>query len=280
MSDLSELSAMNQRTAAEKVDAAPVRIDAARDFSVRAYVAQGMAPDDAAIVTENALWADLRGVDTVGAQQYNGDTTLRGVYTTANGAFGVDGATQLGSAVWVLNGDVTFTGEVSGANALTVITAGTTTYGGAVDIASLNHVGTGRVAINGGSVTTTGTQNYAARIELGDDTTLSGSTVTLRDGVDGAKGYTQYYDVEVVNGELRGAQGTPGEPGSFELRGTIAADGTAALRRNGLVSNTEFAINQAPRGKAYSFRVNAKFQGTTGIGQRMSGRPCEFKFSR
>lgn len=139
-----------------------------------------------ASLTIDAARIDLRGVDTVGAQQYNGDTTLRGVYTTANGAFGVDGATQLGSAVWVLNGDVTFTGEVSGANALTVITAGTTTYGGAVDIASLNHVGTGRVAINGGSVTTTGAQNYAARVELGDDTTLSGSTVTLRDGVDGA----------------------------------------------------------------------------------------------
>jgi LDH2 family malate/lactate/ureidoglycolate dehydrogenase len=69
VSDLSELSAMNQRSAAERVDAAPIRIDAARDFSVRAYVAQGMAPDDAATVTENALWADLRGVDTHGLQR-------------------------------------------------------------------------------------------------------------------------------------------------------------------------------------------------------------------
>ena len=100
------------------------------------------------------------------------------------------------------------------------------------------------------------------------------------DGVDGAKGYTQYFDVEVINGELRGAQGTPGEPGWFELRGTVAPDGTAALRRSGLVSNTDFAINQAPRGKAYSFRVSAKFEGAAGIGQRMSGRPCEFRFSR
>jgi hypothetical protein len=101
-----------------------------------------------------------------------------------------------------------------------------------------------------------------------------------RDGVDGAKGYTHYFDVEVINGELRGAQGTPGEPGSFELRGTVAPDGTAALRRSGLVSNSDYAINQAPRGKAYSFRVNAKFEGAAGIGQRMSGRPCEFRFSR
>jgi hypothetical protein len=101
-----------------------------------------------------------------------------------------------------------------------------------------------------------------------------------REGVDGAKGYTHYFDVEVVNGELRGAQGTPGEPGWFELRGTIAPDGTAALRRSGLVSNADYAINQAPQGKAYSFRVNAKFEASTGVGQRMSGRPCEFRFSR
>jgi hypothetical protein len=101
-----------------------------------------------------------------------------------------------------------------------------------------------------------------------------------RDGVDGAKGYTQYFDVEVTQGELRGAQGTPGEPGWFELRGTVAPDGTAALRRSGLVSNADYAINQAPRGKAYSFRVNAKFEGSTGTGERMSGRPCQFRFSR
>lgn len=59
---------------------------------------------------------DLQGVSTTGAQQYNGDTTLRGLYTTANGAFGVDGATVLGSGVNVVtgNGAVTFTGDISG----------------------------------------------------------------------------------------------------------------------------------------------------------------------
>ncbi|SPT38985.1 Uncharacterised protein [Achromobacter denitrificans] len=131
---------------------------------------------------------DLQGVSTTGAQQYNGDTTLRGLYTTANGAFGVDGDTVLGSGVNVVtgNGAVAFTGDVSGANALTVTTTGTTTYGGAVSTASLSQLGTGITALDGGSVTTTGAQYYAGRVVLGDDTALTGSTITLADGADGA----------------------------------------------------------------------------------------------
>ncbi|HCQ48070.1 MAG TPA: hypothetical protein DIW53_15435 [Achromobacter sp.] len=134
----------------------------------------------------------LQNVATSGAQQYNGDTTLRGLYTTGNGAFGVDGDTVLagGVNVYTGNGAVTFTGDVSGANALTVLTAGATTYGGAVNTASLNQVGTGVTALNGGSVTTTGMQSYSAAVVLGADTTLSGSGVTLADGVDGAYALT------------------------------------------------------------------------------------------
>ena len=134
----------------------------------------------------------LQNVATSGAQQYNGDTTLRGLYTTGNGAFGVDGDTVLagGVNVYTGNGAVTFTGDVSGANALTVLTAAATTYGGAVNTASLNQVGTGVTALNGGSVTTTGMQSYSAAVVLGADTTLSGSGVTLADRVDGAYALT------------------------------------------------------------------------------------------
>ncbi|CAB3937808.1 filamentous hemagglutinin N-terminal domain-containing protein [Achromobacter insolitus] len=133
---------------------------------------------------------DLRQVATTGAQQYNGATTLRGTYTTNNGAFGVDGATVLGSGVTVSTGSgaVTFTGGMSGANALTVTSTGATTYGGAVDIASLNQAGTGVVAINGGMVTTSGAQDYSGHVQLGDDATLTGATLTLRNGADGAHG--------------------------------------------------------------------------------------------
>ncbi|WP_342067845.1 hypothetical protein [Achromobacter kerstersii] len=141
-----------------------------------------------ASLTIDGTHIGLHNVSTTGAQQYNGDTTLRGVYTTSNGAFSVDGDTVLGSGVNVFtgNGAVAFTGDVSGANALTVVTSGTTTYDGAISTASLNQAGSGITAINGGNVTTTGTQEYTGRVVLGDDTTLTGSTIRLTNGADGA----------------------------------------------------------------------------------------------
>ncbi|MNX05530.1 hypothetical protein D3C86_351500 [compost metagenome] len=170
---------------------------------------------------------DLQGVSTTGAQQYNGDTTLRGLYTTANGAFGVDGATVLGSGVNVVtgNGAVTFTGDISGANALTVNTAGTTTYGGAINTASLNQAGTGITALNGGSVTTTGTQVYAAGVVLGDDTTLSGSSITLADGVDGAHAL-----------EIDGAASLAGAIGANTKLASLTITGPATLTTSSIAT--------------------------------------------
>ncbi|MCD0497359.1 filamentous hemagglutinin N-terminal domain-containing protein [Achromobacter sp. MY14] len=170
---------------------------------------------------------DLQGVSTTGAQQYNGDTTLRGQYTTANGAFGVDGATVLGSGVNVATGDgaVTFTGEVSGANALTVTITGTTTYGGAINTASLNQAGTGITALNGGSVTTTGAQHYAGRVVLGDDAALSGSTITLADGADGAHAL-----------EIDGAASLAGAIGANTKLASLTVTGPATLTTSSIAT--------------------------------------------
>ena len=53
-----------------------------------------------------------------------------------------------------------------------------------------------------------------------------------------------------------------------------------ALRLDGMVNNPKYAINEAPRGKLYSYRVNAHFEENTGVGQRLTGRACEFQFAR
>ncbi len=44
-------------------------VDAARSFAARAFEAAGMGNDDAALIADNMLWADLRGVDTHGVQR-------------------------------------------------------------------------------------------------------------------------------------------------------------------------------------------------------------------
>ena len=170
---------------------------------------------------------DLQGVTTTGAQQYNGDTTLRGQYITSNGAFGVDGDTVLGSGVNVYtgNGAVTFTGEISGSKALNVNTQGAITYGGAVSTASLNQVGTGITTINGGSVTTTGSQYYTGRVVLGDDTTLTGSTIVLANGADGAHAL-----------DINGAASLAGAIGANTKLASLTMNGPATLTTSSIAT--------------------------------------------
>ncbi|MBR8656315.1 filamentous hemagglutinin N-terminal domain-containing protein, partial [Achromobacter sp. Marseille-Q0513] len=170
---------------------------------------------------------DLRQVATTGAQQYNGATTLRGAYTTANGGFGVDGATTLGSAVNVSTGSgaVAFTGQVTGANALTVATTGATTYGGAVDIGSLQQTGMGDTVINGGRIVTAGAQDYAGHVSLGGDTLLAGTRVNLGNGVDGAHAL-----------EIDGDATLTGAIGASARLASLTVDGAATLNAGSIAT--------------------------------------------
>ena len=169
----------------------------------------------------------LRNVYSTGAQQYNGDTTLRGNYITTNGAFGVDGAAILASGVSVVTGSgaVTFTGDVSGANTLTVNTTGASTYDGAINIATLGQAGTGAVALNGGDVTTTGSQYYEGRVVLGDDTALTGSLVTLRQGADGAHAL-----------EISGDASLAGAIGANTKLASLTVNGPATLNASSIAT--------------------------------------------
>ena len=97
---------------------------------------------------------------------------------------------------------------------------------------------------------------------------------------DGAKGYTHMFPAEVKDGYLVGMYGKEGELGSQRLSGQISNDGSAELRLDGIVSNPDYAIGKSPTGKAFTYRVRAKFEQSSGTGQRTSGRTCDFRFSR
>ena len=97
---------------------------------------------------------------------------------------------------------------------------------------------------------------------------------------DDAKGYTHRFPATVEGGMLRGTHGSDGEPGWHDLHGRIGADGDASLRLDGIVSNPKYAINGAQRGKPYSYRVEAHFDERNGAGRRLTGRACEFQFTR
>ena len=110
-------------------------------------------------------------------------------------------------------------------------------------------------------------------------------TVTLHcpphaGAADDAKGYTHRFAGRVEAGELLATRGVEGEPGWHRLRGPIAADGTATLRFDGVVNSPAHAINEAPKGKPYSYRVKARFDANRGTGERIGGRACAFGFER
>lgn len=95
-----------------------------------------------------------------------------------------------------------------------------------------------------------------------------------------AKGYVHRFPAEVKGGVFRGTHGAEGEPSWHLLTGSIAPDGRAALQLDGIVGNPDYAVGQAFRGKPYSYRVRATFEATSGSGQRIGKRKCDFRFQR
>lgn len=95
-----------------------------------------------------------------------------------------------------------------------------------------------------------------------------------------AKGYVHRFPVEVRNAVVRGVHGAEGEPGWHLLTGTIAKDGNAALSLEGIVNHPDHSVNNAYRGKSYSYRVRATFEPSVGTGQRVGKRKCSFRFDR
>ena len=102
----------------------------------------------------------------------------------------------------------------------------------------------------------------------------------LKDDVDDAKGYTQRFSGQVKDGMLRATHGVEGQPSWHLLTGEIPADGKAMLTIEGIVKSADYAVNHAARGKAYTFRVRATFEGDHGRGVRLGKRKCEFDFRR
>lgn len=125
-------AALNTGTASQSLGTAPVTNDGT--------LVTGAALSAASIGGTGT--ASLGGaVTTTGAQNYGGNVTLT-AGTTVSGT------------------NVTFSGTVGGAQALTVNASGATTFGGNVAVASLTTDAAGTTAINGGAVTTTGAQTY------------------------------------------------------------------------------------------------------------------------
>lgn len=93
-----------------------------------------------------------------------------------------------------------------------------------------------------------------------------------------ALGYSFQFDSSVADGVLDGLHGTEGQPGSLQIKGTIASDGKASLYAKGRTGSKEFTVGGAPRGTDYGYNIEAQFTDSAGSGTRVEGRPCTVKF--
>jgi hypothetical protein len=144
-------------------------------------------------------------VSSSGTQTFTGAVTLTQDVTLASSG----------------SGAITFSGTVDGAKSLVVDTAGTTTFGGVVGgttaLTSIVTDAAGTVAINGGAVTTTGTQTYNENMTLGANTTLTGSTITTAGTVTGGGNSLGVTGNAVIGGAVSGVA-------DLEVTGTTAVN--------------------------------------------------------
>lgn len=170
-------------------------------------------------------------INTAGVQTYTGAVTLAGDTTLNSGGNGVTFASTLdGAQALTINtgaGDTLFGGAIGGTTrlgALTVNTAGATTFNGAVHSASVVTDAPGTLALNGGLVDTTGSQTYGEVALVSADTTLTGTAInfleTLNDTVAGQHSVT-------INGGavFSGAVGNLAALKSLSVTGPAAIDG-------------------------------------------------------
>ncbi|WP_241071169.1 beta strand repeat-containing protein, partial [Achromobacter xylosoxidans] len=217
---------------------------------------------------------------TDGEQSYQGNVTVGGdvSVTSRQGDIGFDRAVDGGHGLTVVanQGEVTFAGPVgqgSRLGDLKVSAAGDIVLDGPVRAASVQTGGNGDVLINGGSVDTTGSQQYGQHVILsGVDTTLSGADVQLKAGVDGSQPGQQGL-VIVGNADIQGDVGattplrglavsgaTTMGPGKTHTTGDQVYNGAVTLAGNrDLASDTGSVIlgSKLDGGNGNNLNVNA-----------------------
>ncbi|WP_312371566.1 MBG domain-containing protein, partial [Stenotrophomonas sp.] len=205
--------------------------------------------------SSGALRLGTFNVDNLAA---SGSAITLGGNVTSTGAQSYTGPVTLGSSMMLSStsgGALSFSGTVDGAHALTVDTAGTRTFGGAVGsataLSSLQTLGTGSTVLNG-NVTTSGAIGLSGNVRLGADVAITSSgnqTISLAGTVDSdgtARALTLDTDgLAILGGRLGGSSvlasltrtgagatqlgGSISTVGNIDLQGTLNATGAATL---------------------------------------------------
>ncbi|WP_035707127.1 filamentous hemagglutinin N-terminal domain-containing protein [Niveispirillum irakense] len=171
-------------------------------------------------VQGNAVFGGAVGSTTaLKSVNVSGTTALNGGGVTSSGAQTFGGTVTLGANTVLNGGSVAFKAGIAGPMALTVNSAGVTSFGGEISVASVTTDAAGTLSIGSGKVTTTGTQSYGEAVTLTADTTLTGTSITLAQGAQGAYGLSVKGDLSI--GSATGASSLT----SLSVSGTSALNG-------------------------------------------------------
>ena len=200
-----------------------------------------------------------QNVSTTGNQSYTGALTLNGAsYTASNGAFSAVGATTLGTDATVNGNNISFSGTINGAKALSLQAGtGTISLGGNVSVASLaangsaitaqsvstsgNQSYTGALTLTGGSYTaSSGAFNASGATTLGTDTTVDANSIAFSSSIDGAKVLSLQSTGTVTLG------------GSVSVTSLTATGSTIAAQNVSTVGNQSYAGAVTLNGASYT----------------------------
>jgi filamentous hemagglutinin family protein len=215
------------------------------------------------LVTDTGGSGSFVGVSTSGAQTYNDAATLSGSFTAGAGFTTNAAATLNGATIINTNGGaVTFNSSLDGAQSLTINAgAGNVTFNGAVGAAqalgalTINSSGLtklsaigfnafsiqtdsdGTLDLGGPTMTTTGEQNYGEVLILSGDTSLTGSTITLAQGAQGAYslGITGDLVLQSINGNGSSLTSLT-VSGTTSFGGAVTTTGQQTYRGGGVVT--------------------------------------------
>jgi hypothetical protein len=201
------------------------------------------------LITDGAGTTVINGglVNTTGSQTYNDDVSLGAASTALNAS------------------SVTLAKTVNGASALTITSAGQTTFDGAVGnnraLVSLTTDAAGTTVLAGGSVRTSGAQTYNDPVLLANDTTLTDLTpaasvsdkvgnITFNNTVDGRfKLKVNTEGNEVFNGVVGGKAALTlletDDPASKKIGGRVEFNMNAAGAGNGGGVNSAAGVKGA-----------------------------------
>ena len=169
---------------------------------------------------------------------------------------------------------MTFVSTVNGPKALTVNTAGSSTFsgivGGSSALASLTTDLAGTTALNGGSVTTSGTQTYSDPVSLGAITTVTSGTTAFANTLNGAFALTVNTSGATTFSAAVGAT-TPLTSLITDLAGTTALNGGAVTTSGAQTYNDPVTVGALTTVTSATTTFSSTVNGGFGLAVNTSG---------